>query len=154
MVTRLPPLEARRIASICRRSETTEDQNIIVQFANRGYSIAGPAELAALKAAGRDVLREKARVSAAVRERSASDSGLVGALGAEAQVLDRAARFIGARAEESQLLAVLHRRAALAGQAGVAGCAGSGRGSLMGRRAGGLPRPDPTEPTQSPRIGR
>lgn len=131
--TRLPTLQARRITSICRRSETPEDQNIIVQFANRGYSIAGPQELAALKAASRDVLRERTRVRAALPRRSAPDSGLVGALGAQAHVLDRAARFVQVHAEEAQLLAVLHRRAALAEQAGVVGCAGSERGSLRAR---------------------
>lgn len=76
---------------------------------------------------------ERERVRAALPGRSASDSGLVGALGTEAQVLDRAARFVQARAEEGQLLAVLHRRAALADEAGVIGCAGSGRGSLLAR---------------------
>ncbi len=124
-VAPLSAAAARKVASICRRSETPEDQNIVMQFANRGYSIIGPEALAALRTASHDVSLEGRRVRSALRSAPSSGPTLTNAMDTEAQILKRAARLVQARDDEAALLEVLHRRISIAGQAGVPSCAGA-----------------------------
>jgi hypothetical protein len=66
----LPAAEARRVASICRHAETSEDDNVIVQFADQGARIYSPSIQAALKHASTDLapkVRSLGRLSEGAR---------------------------------------------------------------------------------------
>ena len=119
---------ARRIAEVCSHDETSEDQNVIDQFANRGYSITSPAVLTGLKTAAHDVAHESAQVKAAGR--SSVTLNLSEALSSEAQALKDASGFRHARSDEQLLLSALHRRIAVANTAGVTSCEGAAPNTL------------------------
>jgi hypothetical protein len=127
---RLAASAARRVASICRHDETGEDQNVIDQFADKGFSImAGPPVVAALGTAARDVAHESVQVRATAR--SPATVRLSGALTSEAQALKAASTFRHARADEQLLLTALQRRRTIAAAAGVkTNCAGAASNSL------------------------
>jgi hypothetical protein len=115
----------RHVESICNRSETTEDQNVIVHFANPGDSIASPSTLAALRTASTDVSREDRQIRVAITDPRSSGFTVTSDMSAEAQVLKRAAGFSQPRSDEAALLVVLHRRMNAAHTAGIPSYAGA-----------------------------
>ena len=63
-----PPRAARRVRSICRRSETAEDRNVVLQFANQGMRIFSPNVASALRTASGDIAAEGQAVRAATAD--------------------------------------------------------------------------------------
>jgi hypothetical protein len=123
--TPLAARQARRLGSICRRHETAEDRNVVLQFANQGMSIFSPSVVSALRTASRDVSREGHAVRATTTDRVQSASALAADIDDEAQILDRTARLVQLPSDEAALVTVLHRRISAAADVGVPDCAGA-----------------------------
>jgi hypothetical protein len=100
---------AERTESICRRSETEGDQNVIVAFANGGVTTFSPSLVPALGLASTHVTHEATGVSAAVARQGSSTRALAEDLGSESEVLDRSAHAIQLSRDQIALLTVLHR---------------------------------------------
>ena len=127
--TPLSAAEAKRVASICRRAQTSEDSNVIVQFAVQGERIYSPSVQAALKHASADLSSESAKLGKALNDRP-SDRILATEVDSEAMILSRAGRDEDTLRDSTSLLLVLHRRITDADDARVAGCAGANAKTL------------------------
>ena len=128
-----PTREARRVRSICRHNETTEDRNVVLQFANQGMRIFSPNVASALRTASGDISAEGQAVRTTTADHASSTSALVQDIGDEAQILRRTAHLVQLRTDEAALVSVLHRRISAAHKAGVPTCAGAPANALVAK---------------------
>lgn len=128
-----PTREARRVRSICRHSETAEDRNVVLQFANQGMRIFSPNVASALRTASGDISAEGRAVRATTADHASSTSALVQDISYEAQILRRTAHLIQLRTDEAALVSVLHRRISAAHNADVPTCAGAPANALVAK---------------------
>lgn len=128
-----PTRAARRVRSICRRSETAEDRNVVLQFANQGMRIFSPNVASALRTASGDIAAEGRAVRAATADQASSTSALVQDIADEAQILRRTAHLIQLRTDEAVLVSVLHRRISAAHNADLPTCAGAPANALVAK---------------------
>jgi hypothetical protein len=134
LATTPPPThEARRVRSICRRSETAEDRNVVLQFANQGMRIFSPNVASALRTASGDISAEGQAVRAATADHASLTSALVQDISDEAQVLRRTAHLIQLRTDEAALVSVLHRRISAAHHADLPTCVGAPANALVAK---------------------
>jgi hypothetical protein len=127
--SRLAASQGQRVAVVCRDAETSEDQNVVTQFAAEGARILSPAIPRSLRIASAHIAREGVRLRSMVAG-STSGSALAEDITAESQILRRSAGLDQIRTDQAALLTALHHRVAAAQTAGVPGCDGVTPGAL------------------------